>query len=244
MIDNLKDQVNRLTRWSSVIFMASLCLLSATSSYAQKQWQAHTDLEVAASKFLHQHFADRYEVKLKFGKLDRRLRLARCQHDLRVFLPSNREPLGSSTIGIRCTQPEWKIHLPVKVMAFSEVLTASRPLARNSVIQESDLQFVRQDISRYPAGTFTNKADLVGMTAKRSIRHDAVITPRMVKPKRLVNRGDIISIIAESNGLKIRTTGEALMDGHHGQIIQVKNNRSGRKISAEVIARSTVRVKM
>jgi flagella basal body P-ring formation protein FlgA len=106
------------------------------------------------------------------------------------------------------------------------------------------LQYVRQDISRYYAGVFTQSEDLVGMVAKRSIRHDAVITPKMVKPKRLIKRGDMITIIAESNGLRIHTKGEALMDGHRGQIIQVKNQRSGRQVSAEVIAQSTVRVKL
>lgn len=244
MTDKLLNQVIRHIKSSSVIFMASFCLLSVMPAHAQIQWQAHADLEIAASKFLHQHFDDRYELKLKFGKLDQRLRLSKCQEALRVFLPSSREPIGSATLGVRCTQPQWKVHVRVHVKAFTEVLVASRPLARNSNISKDDLQFVRQDISRYPAGVFTETDHLIGMTAKRSIRHDAVITPRMVKPKRLVNRGDIISIIAESNGLKIRTSGEALMDGHQGQVIQVKNNRSGRKISAEVIARSTVRVKM
>ena len=244
MTDNVKKQLNTQSKWPSVIFMTIACLFFTVPAYAQKQWQSHRDLEVAATKFLHQHFDKHYTLKLKFHKLDKRLLLAKCQQALRVFLPSNREPLGSASLGIRCTQPHWKIHIQVKVKAYTQVLVANRPIAKNSVIGQADFQFERQDISRYPAGVFTSADNLIGMVAKRSIRHTAVITPRMVKPKRLVNRGDIITIIAEIGGLKIRTTGEALMNGHQGQIIQVKNNRSGRRVSAEVVARSTVRVKM
>ena len=241
---NVKYQLNTLTKWQCVIFMAALCLLTPRSGYAQKQWQPHADLEAAATQFLDQYFEDRYELKLKFGKLDSRLRLAKCEPARRVFLPSNRKPIGSISMGVRCIQPSWKVHIPVRVQAFTQVLVATRPIVKNSIINQADLQFVRQDISRYSAGIFTQPEHLIGMVAKRSIRHDAVITPRMVKPKRLVNRGDVISIIAEANGLTIRTSGKALMDGHQGQIIQVKNNRSGRQISAEVIARSTVKVRM
>ena len=244
MTDIVEYQSNTRLKWPSAIFTAVLCLLLASPGYTQKQWQAHSDLEVATTNFLQKHFDDRYELQLKFGKLDKRLRLAKCQQALRVFLPTNMEPIGSVSIGVRCLQPKWKVHIPVRVSAYTQVLVASHPIAKNSVIKRTDMQFVRQDVSRHHAGVFTNPDDLIGMIAKRSIRHDAVITPRLVKPKRLVKRGDMITIIAEFNGLKIRTSGKALMDGHHGQIIQVKNNRSGRQVSAEVIAQSTVMVKM
>ena len=244
MINNVRYQTIKTTNWLSVIFMAILFLVFVRSTVAQQQWQKHSDLENAAAKFLHQHFADRYEIKLKFGNLDKRLRLEKCQQALRAFLPSNREPVGSVSLGIRCPEPNWKIHIPVKVEAYTQVLVANRPIVRNSMIERTDLQFARQDIGRYHVGVFTNPDDLVGMVAKRSIRHDAVITTRMVKAKRLIKRGDSITIIAVSNGLKIRTTGEALMDGRLGQVIKVKNNRSGRKVSAEVIAQSTVRVNL
>lgn len=244
MANNVRYQSITLPKWLTAIFMATVCLIFVSPVHAQKQWQTPTDLEIAAKTFLHHHFADHYQLKLEFGKLDKRLRLAKCQQKLQVFLPVNREPVGSVSLGIRCISPEWKIHLPVKVKAYTQVLVANRPIVRNSVIQQDDLNFIRQDIGRYHAGVFTNPDDLVGMVAKRSIRHNAVITPRMVKPKRLVKRGDMITIIAESGGMKIRTMGEALMDGHQGQVIQVKNNRSGRKVSAEVIARLTVKVNL
>ena len=244
MTNNVKYQSTITSKWFSAIFMATFCLVFVSSANAQKQWQTQTDLEIAANTFLHHYFADRYELKLEFGKLDNRLRLKKCLKKLRVFLPVNREPVGSVSLGIRCASPEWKVHLPVKVKAYTQVLVASRPIVKDSMIQRADLQFVHQDIGRFHTGIFTNPDDLIGMVAKRSIRHDAVITARMVKPKRLVKRGDMVTIIAESNGIKIRTMGKALMDGSHGQIIQVKNKRSGRELSAEVIARLTVKVNL
>jgi flagella basal body P-ring formation protein FlgA len=82
------------------------------------------------------------------------------------------------------------------------------------------------------------------MVLKRPMPSGSVFTPREVMPKRLVRRGEPVMILAQSGGMTVRVEGEALMDGHHGQMIRVQNSRSGREITAEVIAASTVRVKM
>lgn len=228
----------------SVRFLATFFCLFASAAMAQSGWQTHQELQTAAERHIRDQFSEQYDVYIRFRSLDSRLRLARCQRPLKAYLTSRRPPAGAVNVGIRCTSPQWKVRIPATVQAFTEVQITRRPVARGSVIQEQDLTSERRDIGRYYAGVFEHSSDLVGMVARRGLRAAMVLTPRMVKPRRLVTRGQQITILAESNGLLIRARGEALMDGHVGQVISVKNSRSGRKISAEVVSQSTVRVKM
>ena len=232
-----------------VIFLACGISLGASlaitsSAVADSRWQAHSDLKKVAEQHIRTHFTDNYEIQVSFGRLDKRLRLGKCSKPLHAFTTGNRIPAGAINIGVRCDVPDWKVRIPARVRAYTKVLVAKQPIAKGSIIHAQDLRLERHDVGKYFAGVFLKQPDLLGMVAKRSIRQSTVITPRMVKPRRLVSRGEIITILAESNGLTIRTSGEALMHGQRGQIITVKNSRSGKKISGEVIARSTVRVKM
>ena len=224
-------------------FSAMLCLLDSSLLHADS-WQDHASLQQAAREFVEQYFDDSHELNIKVSAVDDRLRLDACQGPLNAFLPYSRPPLGTVSIGVRCNMPAWKVHIPVQVQAYTEVMVAKLPITRGSLITANDMTIQKREISRYLDGTYTHAEQLVGMVAKRNIRQDDVLTPRVLMPRRLVNRGQPVTIIAEYNGLHIRTKGEALMDGHQGQIIRVENRRSGKEITGEVIAPSTVRVKM
>ncbi len=224
--------------------LISIACVVSTISLASPPWQSHGSILQTAQKFLNDYYDGQYETHIKFGYLDKRLKLSQCQQGLQAFLPLNRKPLGATSIGVRCALPAWKIHVPVVVKAYTEVMVTKHPIARHAQIQASDVIKQRREISRYYHGVYTETAQVIGMVAKRAIRQDRVLSANALKPKRLVSRGDMIVILAESNGLRIRTQGEALMDGHQGQIIRVENKRSGREVAGEVIAPSTVRVKM
>ena len=225
------------------LYMAIFCQCVSSTAFAT-QWQNHADLQNAAREYVQQSFDEDYELDITVGNLDSRLLLEECQGALNTFLPYHKPPLGAVSVGVRCEMPDWKVHVSVQVRAYTNVIVAKQPLTRGTMISENDVESKKREISRYSAGVYTEQSQIVGMIAKRNIRQDAVMTPSMVEPRRLVSRGQNVTIIAEFNGMQIRTKGEALMDGHKGQVISVENTRSGKKISGEVIAPSTVRVKM
>ena len=245
MLSNTKiRRLSGLKYWFTVIIMMVLALYFAGYPAAAPVYETQESLQQAIKQHLQQKFAGQYDLTITVARLDNRLRLQKCQGPLHVFAPGTRPTLGATNLGVRCTTPAWKVHVPVNVKAYTDVLVARHPIPRGEAITKDKLTFMRHDVGRYHTGVFLNVDDLDGMIARRTIRDKAVITAQMIKPRRLISRGEVITIIAEINGLKIRTAGEALMDGHQGQIIRVKNSRSGRKLSGEVIARSTVRVKM
>lgn len=226
------------------LLLAALCLIGKPLPVLSANVETSARLKNAAKQYIMSAYKHQYEVNIDFGYLDSRLRLARCQLPLEAFFPPNGQSVIATSVGVRCSQPSWQIYIPVTIHAYTTVLTASHSLAKGTILATTDLQPKKREISRYRSGIFRDKNDLIGMVLKRPLAQGSVLTPREVEPKRLVRRGESVVIMAKAGGMIVRVQGQALMDGAHGDMIQVRNTNSGRKIQAEVVDTATVMIKM
>lgn len=60
----------------------------------------------------------------------------------------------------------------------------------------------------------------------------------------LIKRGDIVNLIVEKKNLRIVTRGRALQSGRRGEIIEVLNISSYKKIKGEIVAAFTVKISL
>lgn len=200
----------------------------------------HTIQRYIKSNLLQDKNSD-YEIR----HLDQRLKLDKCDQPLEVFDSANTRLIGYSSIGVRCQGSKmWKIHVPIKIIRYSDVLVMRENLSRGSILQASDLTSRRLDISRLSNGYFTDKNEVRGKILKRTLRRGDILTNGMLEVRKLIKRGDIVTIMASSGTLAIRVKGEALMDGRKGDLIRVKNHSSKREIQAIVVATGIVKVSM
>lgn len=183
--------------------------------------------------------------EVKIGHLDKRLRLTSCRSPLTVFLPRGAQRVGNSTFGVQCSDtPGWKIYLPVQLNRFARVAVSKQSLPKGTIIGEADITFQKMDLSQMNYGHFKSIDEVVGMQVKRSIRGGEPLSSVNLSPRRMIKRGDIITILAEVAGLTVRVKGHALSDGFRGEAIRVKNQRSKRILQAEIIAPGIVRVRL
>jgi len=131
-----------------------------------------------------------------------------------------------------------------KVTVLKDVLVAAQTLNRHEVIAEDDLLLALRDVSNSLAhNSFSfQKAELVGMRAKRMIRAGTAVTADMVEGTPIINRGDVVTIIIESRSFTITTQGKAGEAGARHEMIRVTNMSSMKQITAEVIDEKLVRV--
>ena len=182
---------------------------------------------------------------VKIGPLDTRLRLTACNTALRVFLPRGAQTIGQSTLGVQCDDaPGWKIYVPVRLSQFARIVVAKQSLPKGTVIGPKDIEMIKQDLSQLRYGHFQSAEAVVGMQLKRPVRRGEPLSPGNLTPRLLVQRGDIVTIVARLTGLTVRVKGSALADGYRGQTIRVKNQRSKRIVQAEVIGPGIVRVRL
>lgn len=183
--------------------------------------------------------------EVKIGNLDKRLRLSACSTPLQVSLPKGARSVGKSTMRVKCSDtPGWKIYVPVHINHFARVVVAKQSLPRGTVIGPADIEMHKKDLSQLNYGHFKAPGEAIGMLLKRPISRGTALSPANLKPRQMVRRGDIITILAEVQGLTVRVKGSALADGYRGEAIRVKNQRSKRILQAEVIAPGIVRIRL
>ena len=176
--------------------------------------------------------------------IDHRLKISNCNQLKLQHRPKNRHT-GRLTMKVSCSQPDtWQIHIPFQVKAFDHVIVASHPIAMGTKLQESDLKSELKDISLLHQGYYSNLEQISGYITKRPINSDQIISPSVVNPARMVNRGEKVMIQAESNGLNIKTTGVAMEDGVYGELIKVKNTATNKLIEGRISSPGLVKVSL
>lgn len=135
-----------------------------------------------------------------------------------------------------------KVRLSGWVDVFESVVCACRNLKKGEIIKEDDLCLVRKNISRLSSNIVTDTSKVVGLMVKHTIRKEACIKEWMLEKPLIVQRGDIITILAESGNLRVTAPGRVLAKGHMGELIRVQNSMSNKVIYAKVVNNSTVRV--
>ena len=82
------------------------------------------------------------------------------------------------------------------------------------------------------------------MVVKRSISRGSPFNSRNLRLPTTVHKGDIVEIVASTQGLMIRMRGKALNSGAKGERIRVKNQSSKKTIEAVVVDANTVTVNL
>jgi flagella basal body P-ring formation protein FlgA len=219
---------------------AMLCLLFAP--LAVQALEASDQIREAVKHYALEKLA---VDEIQVGTLDSRLRLETCHNAVRVFLPKGAKRVGQSTLGVKCPDKSgWKIYIPVDLKRFAQVVVSKQALPRGTIIGQQDILLVKQDLSQLNYGYFKSADEVIGMQLKRTVRRGEALSPGNLRPRRLVQRGDIVTIVAEVQGLTVRVKGNALTDGFRGESIRVKNQRSKRILQAEVIAPGIVKVRL
>ena len=116
-----------------------------------------------------------------------------------------------------------------------------RSLEKNDIIKIEDLDLI---ITSKPSkkSFFNNKEDLVGRKLKKNLKVDQLLHPRHLYEKFEVNIGDFLSIVSQMGNASVAVAGEAKDSGNIGDIIKVKNLRSGKVIKGYVNKNKIIRV--
>jgi flagella basal body P-ring formation protein FlgA len=126
------------------------------------------------------------------------------------------------------------------VNVFEPVVCASRNLKRGEIVKEGDIYLARRNASRLSPKILTDLEKAVGLVAKHNVNKDTPLKDWMLERSPIVERGDLVMILAESGSLKVTVPGVVLEKGHRGEQIRVQNTMSKKEIHARVIDHSTV----
>ena len=135
-----------------------------------------------------------------------------------------------------------KVKLSGWVDIFQPVVCASRDLKRGERISKEDLYFVKRNISHISSKILTDMNRIIGLMAKHNVKKDTGLKEWMFEKFPIVDKGDIVTILAESGDIKVTAPGRVLMKGYAGELVKVQNLMSKKEIYAKVVNGSMVAV--
>ncbi len=116
----------------------------------------------------------------------------------------------------------------------AEIPVLKRTVKYGKVIEANDIEIRDIAVSQVRSDTITDIASLVGkmpaysITAGRPMRIHEISIPPMIK------KNSLVQMHYRSPGMEISTSGQAMEDGHKGDIIQVKNLASKKIVQTTV----------
>ena len=188
---------------------------------------------------------DNKTVRIKEIRVPQSVILPKGRIAYQVVAPRSGQLMGKCSIAVDLSvngQPHKKVWATATIEILGPVVVTRKPLGRHKPITEDDIELQTMDLSDLPVDVLTDPGVVLGKRARRAIGAQTPLRADLIELPPLVKRGDLVVIVAESNGLKITTRGQVKKRGRLGELIPVINMDSKKILYARVIDSNTVKV--
>lgn len=134
------------------------------------------------------------------------------------------------------------VSLTVRLSLLREVVVTNGPMPRHTLVKATDVRLERRNIGLLPHEPLDDLALAVGRRTTRMLAMGDIVLSDAVELPLLIQKGDMVTLVAEFPGLLATTKGIAQEGGRVGQLLRVKNTASGREVLGKVESDKTIRV--
>lgn len=169
------------------------------------------------------------------GRLDPRLRLARCGAPLDASFISGMPLQSQMSVRVAChAAAEWTIYVPVTVQSRIQVWALRAPHEQGARLTTSDVVAETRLVSGVAMGYVTDLAALGRGTLRHPLPAGAILTSQDLLPDYMVRQGEQVTMVASIGGIQVRAAGLALQSGRYGALIRVQNPSSAKVVQGVV----------
>ncbi|MBP2673913.1 MAG: flagella basal body P-ring formation protein FlgA [Deltaproteobacteria bacterium] len=128
------------------------------------------------------------------------------------------------------------------IEAFEEIVVTARRLWKNRPLAEEDVFLARMEIGKIPAGAFRDPEEAVGKVLNRSVGANQPLLSGHLAGSKVVKRGRKVTLLAESGGVRIATSGETRENAYVDDVVKVVNLATKKTVTGILVDENTVRV--
>ncbi len=129
---------------------------------------------------------------------------------------------------------KYTVNVSGRFAEYIEVPVVDAPIRKGLVLRKEDLRFVEMPSRKVHRDVVMELADLVGKEAVRSLRVSKPVRARDLRKPIMVDKGDVVTLLYSNRFIDLKTVGVALQKASLGEVIQVKNSKSGKIVQAMV----------
>ena len=104
-----------------------------------------------------------------------------------------------------------------------------------------DLEIISTE-KKHQISFFSKKKDLVGRKLKTNLKMGQILHPRHLFESFEINNGDVISIVSNLGNVSVTVAGEAQDSGNLGDLIKVRNLKSGKIVKGYIKKNKKIKI--
>ncbi len=169
------------------------------------------------------------------GRLDPRLRLARCAAPLQASLLAGARLQASASVAVGCRDgAEWTIYVPVTIESRVKVWALRKSEGQGARLTAADVVPETRLVSGMAGGYLTDLAWLGRSSLRHPLPAGTVLRTQDLLADFLVRQGQQVTLVASLDGIQVRAPGLALQAGRYGALIRVQNLTSSKVVQGVV----------
>jgi len=183
------------------------------------------------------------DIVITAGRLDPRLRLARCGGPLETSFLSGGRLQAQVSVAVGCRMAaDWTIYVPVTVQSRISVWALRAPRVQGARLSAADVTAETRLVSGLAVGYVTDVSQHARATLRHPLPAGAILTSDDLLPDYMVRQGEQVTMVAGIDGIQVRASGLALQSGRYGALIRVQNASSAKVVQGIVEADRVVDV--
>lgn len=212
------------------------CAGAAAGAAAATALQPLESIRSAAESFVRSQMPGaQADIVVTAGRLDPRLRLARCGGPLDSSFISGTAPQAEVSVRVSChAAANWTLYVPVTVQSRIRVWALVAPHAQGARLDASDVAAETRLVGGLAVGYVTDLSELGRATLRRPLPAGAALTSADLLPDFMVRQGEQVTLVAAIDGIQVRASGLALQSGRYGALIRVQNASSTKVVQGIV----------
>jgi flagella basal body P-ring formation protein FlgA len=242
----MKKNGTGLTQIILSLMTVALLNLVGIASALEKNTIKGEVLEARAIEFITSNIPwdpDTTEIEIKYTGKD--IVLPVGEIDMNFDFPARRVQMGRFPVTVRITVDnvlQKRIRMTAHVTHYAPVVKTLRPVHRGEILTEGDVVVEVMPSNRILRNAMTSLADVVGYQAIRNMGMGRVVTTNSLRKPALVNKGDQVTLIAQSGVMKITAPGIVREKGFKDSLVQVLNLQTKKTVFGMVTDAKTVKV--
>ncbi len=130
--------------------------------------------------------------------------------------------------------------LSCQITAYDRVYLTRKPLSKGQIIDETDFYESLLPLHMIPANAIKNIDDIVKKELSRSVGTGIAITKNMIKSSDMISKGQKVSIVIDTENIKISVKGQLQEASSVGSLVKVLNLNSKKVITGRLLDSNTV----
>ncbi|HVN98157.1 MAG TPA: flagellar basal body P-ring formation chaperone FlgA [Syntrophorhabdaceae bacterium] len=134
------------------------------------------------------------------------------------------------------------LHVPFRVLIKRKLFVLKQDGKMGEIIGKNDITVKETYLSGKGTEYPSLIDDVIGRALKKDASMNTVITSQLLEDPVIIQRGEIVNLIAENRDILVQTKGKTMAKGKMGDLIRVQNVTSGKEVQGRVTANNTVTV--